>query len=312
MKLNKDDVQSLAMAVLNTFNLTDLVISKETALDELRDDVISEFDDLNSEDTKKTRLEHFKIEGANLDDYSERLLCLDEDRKILYGIRHMGGNKEIPFVQLTPNFSIDSKSEALEVYKSIKSELGVFNPLYLNFWTKDEVDADFLGSTYMVSTSQKFKELRPWFDESGLEFEDISSDSYYDWYKRGYDEFHADFPELEKKVTVNSADSMRESLEQGLLKFVNIDGEKIGLIAAEQSELLGHDGIYFLEIYIKRKWKGKRLAKAIQRKFVEKFTEGHEFIWGTIDFSNLPSYKTAFSNGRRPIRYECFVKLNGS
>jgi L-amino acid N-acyltransferase YncA len=311
MKLNKDDVQSLALAALNTFNLTDLVIGKETALDELRDDVITEFEDLNSEETKKARLEHFKIEGTSLEDYSERLLCLDEERKVLYGIRHMGGNRDVPFVQFAPNFPIGSKSEALEIYQSIKSEFGVFNPLYLSFWTRDEIDADFLGSTYMVSTSGKFKELGPWDEESGMAFEDISNDSYYDWYKRGYEEFHADFPDLEKKVTVNSADSMRDSLEQGLLKFVTINGERIGLIAAEKSELLGHDGIYFHEIYIERKWKGKGLAKAIQRKFVEKVTQGHEFIWGTIDSSNLPSYKTAFSNGRRPIRFECFIKLQG-
>jgi hypothetical protein len=310
MTLNEDNVQSFATAALNTFNsIDDLGICRETALAELREEIVSEFEDLNSEKTKKARLEHFKIDETTLDDYSEKLLCLDEEQKVIYGIRHMGGNKSIPFVQLAPNFRVDSKNKALEIYQSVKSKFGVFDPLYLSFWTRDGIDADFSGSIYMVSTSRKFQELASWNQERELEFEDIFDDSYYDWYKRGYREFHADFPKLEKKVTVNSSDSMSDSLEQGLLKFAIINGEKVGLIAAEKSDLLGHEGIYFHEIYIERKWKGRGLAKAIQRKFVEEFTFGHEFIWGTIDSSNLPSYRTAFSNGRRPVRYESFVKL---
>jgi len=309
MTLNKDDLQPFALAALNTFDLNDLVIGKEEALDKLGDDLISEFDDLNSEDTKKARLEHFKIDGSVLEDYSERVLCLDGDRKVIYGIRHMGGKRDTPFVYFAPNFPICSKSEALEIYQHVKTQFIVFNPLYLSFWTKDKVDADFLGSIYMVSTSRNFNELDVWEGESKLKFEDILDDSYYDWYKRGYEEFHADCPELEKKVGINSSSSMKDSLEQGLLKFVTIDGERIGLIAAEKSDFLGHDGIYFMEIYIERKWRGKRFARAIQRKFVVNFTNGHEYIWGTIDRSNLPSYRTAFSNGRRPVRLECFIKL---
>jgi hypothetical protein len=111
--------------------------------------------------------------------------------------------------------------------------------------------------------------VKPWDEERELEFEEVLDDSYYDWYKRGYSEFHVDFPELEKKVTVNSSDSMSDSFEQGLLKFAIINGEKVALIAAGKSDLLGHEAIYFREIYIERKWKGRGLAKAIQRKFVE-------------------------------------------
>lgn len=309
MKLNKDDAQSFALAALKTFDLTNLDISKKEALKELNKSIVSELEELNSEATKKARLEHFKIDGAVLDDYSEKFLCLNENRKIIYGVRHMSGKKDVPFIHFRADFPISSKSEALEIYQRVKSEFTVFNPIYLSFWTRNEIDADFFGSTYMVSTSQKLKYLDSWPKEDDLFFEGISDDSYYDWYKRGYKEFHEDFPHLEKKVGINSLDSMRDSLEQDLLKFVTIGNEKIGLIAAEKNNFLGHEGIYFMEIYIDKKWRGKGLAKAIQRKFIQDFTEGHEFIWGTIDSLNLPSYKTAFSNSRKPIRFECFIKL---
>ena len=247
--LMKHDVQLFALATLNTFHLSSLEINQEVALGDLRDDITSEFEDLNLQDTKKARLDHFEVSGAGLNDYSEKLLCLDGHRKVLYGIRHMGGSRDVPFVQFTPSFPIGSKSEALEIYKAIKSELKVFNPLYVSFWTKSKIDSDFIGSVYMVSTSDKLKALTPWEQESAIRFKDISDDSYYDWYKKGYDEFHVDFPNLRQKVTVNSANSMKNSLEQGLIKYIFIDGEKIGLIAAEKNKLLGHDGIYFHEIY---------------------------------------------------------------
>ena len=92
--------------------------------------------------------------------------------------------------------------------------------------------------------------------------------------------------------------------------FVEIEGERVGLIAGERSPFLGHDGIYFHEIFVSQKWKGKGLAKIIQRKYVDQFTEGHEFVWGTIDHFNLPSFKTAEGNGRKAVRFENFVEID--
>ncbi|EQC43827.1 hypothetical protein M900_1451 [Bacteriovorax sp. Seq25_V] len=302
-------MQLFAKAVLDTFDLKEFSIDREKALIGLKDDISSEFEDLNSEETKKARNDHFKIEGAKPEDYFEKVLLLDSGRKVIYGIRHMGGNPDLPFVQLTPNYQIYSKAEALEVYEKVRHEFEVFKPKFLSFWSRDQIDADFFGSIYMVSTSKKMKLLDEWSLESDLTFTKITDDSYYDWYESGYKEFHESSPELSQKVTVNSVDSMRDSLEEGLLFYVEFQGERIGLIAGERSKLLGHDGIYFHEIFISKKWKGKGLAKAIQRKFIVSNTVEHELVWGTIDAHNLPSFKTAKSNGRRPMRYECFVDL---
>mgnify|MGYP003684670097 CR=1 FL=1 len=309
MKLNQLEEQSFALAELNTYDLTGLGINKETALKELREDLISEIEDLNSEDTKKARFDHFKVKGASPDDYSEKLLKLDDDESIVYGIRNMGGNPDIPFVQIIPNFEITSKQMSLSIYERIKDEFKAFGPLYLSFQTRTRIDADFFGSVYMVAKTIDLVNKKPWPIEDRISFVDINDNSYYEWYKNGYDEFHSDVPGLKEKVTVNSEGSMTDSLEQGLLKFVEIYGERIGLIAGEKSELLGHTGVYFHEIYISKKWKGKGIAKAIQRKFVTLFANELEYVWGTIDSSNLPSYKTAYSNGRRPIRHECFINL---
>jgi hypothetical protein len=309
MKLNHLEEQSFALAELNTYDLTELSINKETALKELREDLVSEIEDLNSEETKNSRFDHFKVKGVSPNDYSEKLLKLDDDKSIVYGIRNMGGNPNIPFIQIIPNFDISSKEMSLKIYERIKNDFKAFGPLYLSFHTRTRINADFFGSIYMVAKTIDLAGKKPWPIEDRISFVDINDNSYYKWYKNGYDEFHSDFPGLKEKVTVNGESSMTDSLEQGLLKFVEIDGERIGLIAGEKSELLGHSSVYFHEIYISKKWKGKGIAKAIQRKFIALFANELEYVWGTIDSSNLPSYKTAYSNGRRPIRHECFINL---
>ncbi len=309
MSSNHENVQLFAKAALDTFNLKQFSIDKEKALVGLKDDIGSEFEDLNAKETKKARCDHFKVTGAKPKGYEEKVLFLDSGKSVIYGIRHMGGNPDLPFIQFTPNYPISSKAEALEVYEKVGHEFLVFKPKYLSFWSRDEIDADFLGSTFMVSTSNEMKNLNEWPLERDLKFTKITDDSYYEWYENGYKEFHESSPELREKVTVNSVDSMRDSMQEGLLYFVELNGQRMGLIAGEKSKLLGHDGLYFHEIYISKKWKGKGVAKAIQRKFVASKTAGHEFVWGTIDSHNLPSYKTAKSNGRIPIRFECFINI---
>ena len=308
MKLASNDVQAFAQAEFNTFDLSDFSLNEDVAIKELQDEIMTEWGELNSTEVMKSRHNYFQIPETRISDYSERLFDLGGEKKVIYGIRHMGGDRDIPFIQLKPNFTIKDSKEAFQVYQDLKSELNVFKPLFLSFWSAKKMNVDFIGSTYLVTTAKEIKELSSWSGEKSLKFQRVTDDSYYDWYKNGYEKFHYKNPELEKKVTLNSFDSMKDSREQGLLYEVYIEGEKIGLISGEGTSLLGHQGIYFHEIFIDEKWRGKGLAKVIQRKFLTLNAQDDDFIWGTIDDSNLPSYKTALSNGRRPIRYECFIK----
>lgn len=310
MLLSENNLQQFAIAVLDTFDLREFSIDKEKALGEVKNDILAEYKDLNLDETKKARNKNFKVKHACADDYTEKILILNAEKKVIYGIRHKGGNAALPFIQITTNFKIKSRTEVIKIYAKIKLQFAVFRPLYICFWSQARCDEDFLGSIYMLSTVDKFKLTTAWPNESKLKLTQISDDTYYEWYIKGYNEFHLTSPELKTKVTVNSMDSMKNSLNQGLLYYIELDNERIGLISAEKNNFLGQPGIYFHEIFISKQWKGMGLAKAIQRKFVTSFTEAGQFVWGTIDWHNLPSYKTAYANGRKAIRYECFIDLS--
>ena len=100
---------------------------------------------------------------------------------------------------------------------------------------------------------------------------------------------------------------MEDCREQGLLQLAFYNEKPLGLIAAERSDFLGTQAIYFNEILIYPEFKGRGLAKAMQRKFISELPDDFKLVWGTIDAQNFPSLKTAMSNGRKVIRYECFL-----
>lgn len=307
--LSNSELNSFAEADIQTYDLSHLDIDLEIVEDSIEKEIEENLAELNSAETLAARFNNFKVEGTTEEDYRERLYKIDKNKKFIYGIRNFGGDRNLPFIYIQANFEISSKVQALSFYNLIKEEFNKFSPLYLSFQTKLPIDSDFIGSIYLVASTKDISSRVPWDTEDRIQFEDVTTSDYYEWYKLGYSQFHIENPELEKKVTLNNKDVMDDSLEQGLLKYIRIDNERAGIIAAENSKLLGHSGIYFNEIFLQNKWKGKGLAKAIQRKFISKYAQGTQFIWGTIDSNNLPSYKTAYSNGRRPIRYENFINL---
>ncbi|MCJ8347244.1 hypothetical protein MJH12_17015 [bacterium] len=309
INIPRDIISSFGPALSQTFDLKSFDLDKSKVLNFLNDELQQELLELNTKKVSTSRCTFFKVDGTDPEHYLNRLYSLPRGGQVICGIRHFGGNPNLPFLKINPNFKVDSKKKALEIYSSLQGDFQLFDPKYLSFWSNEHLSVDFIGSVYMVSSSKQMKQLIPWPMESKIELIDIKDDSYYPWYQKVYEDFAIEHPDLSEKVLVNSKELMHQSLEQNLLKLVTFDQEVMGLIAAEKLSFLGHEGLYFNEILICKEFKTRGLAKAIQRKFVQQFTSNDCYIWGTIDSTNLPSFKTALANGRAAIRYECFVNL---
>jgi ribosomal protein S18 acetylase RimI-like enzyme len=305
MSLSHTEIKSLALAELKTFTMQ---FDNEIALESLEEDIKEEFEELNSDEVKNARVSHFAIEGAVASDYAERILRLDNDRFIIYGIRHKGGNRDLPFVNLRMNFEIDTEEETLSLYKKISDELKVFTPREISFWSHKPIGT--IGNCYVVAATSKILNQKKWLKEDELEFIAVETKDYYSWYEAEYEKFNEDSSELKDWVTANSEEDMEECMEDGLLHIVKYQGKRVGLIAAEESDLVGHDGFYFHELLITKEYRGQGLAKAMQRKYISELGSDSEYVWGTIFNENMASFKTARANGREKVRYECFVSLS--
>lgn len=303
------DALAFAGVDLKSFKLNEFEIDNDLAQKSIAEDLIEDYNDLNSQETKEARTKHFGISGVKPGDYSERVIELGNGKKAICGIRHEGANPNYPFIQVIPDFEL-RPSDCQQLYDGhLKNYFSMFDPLHIRFWSNEYREDCLTGSTFLVSSMTDLKRVNEWDSEKSITFGDVTDNSYYPWYESLYKEFHKNNPDLENRVTVNSSGTMESSVKDGLLKYVLRDGAKVGLIAAVRSKFLGHKGIYFNEILLSKEHKGKGLAKAIQRKFLNQYAEPNDFIWGTIDYQNRPSYKTALSNGRRPIRFETFVPI---
>lgn len=206
---------------------------------------------------------------------------------------------------MKPNFEITSKQEALEVSGGIREELKKFSPLKICFWNREPIGR--LGNSYVVAKAEFIKKQSPWPMEKDLEFSLIDDDSYYPWYEDEYEKFNLDYADLRNWVRVNDLEDMKACLRDKLLHYVIFKGERIGLIAAERSSFIGNPGFYFHEILVTKENRRKGFAQSMQRKYVSQFADQSEYVWGTIYSGNHASFKTANSNNRKKVRYECFV-----
>jgi len=277
----------------------------------LGEEFLSEFSELNDGATMQARHQYFEVPDSTPEHYKESIFYFD-GKPLVAGIRHLGANKELPFVKLTPGFRISGSIALREVYKSIENEFKVFNPQWISLVSDklfEKSSSCRIGHVTMVNRAETIMAMAPWSLEKQLFFEEPEED-FYRSYCEDYWAFHQNAPELKDKVTILEEDDFSSSLSLGLTKEIYLGGERVGLVSAERNPFLGHDGLYFIDLVLSEKWKGRGLAKAIQRRFISDECQGDEFVWGTIDNDNVPSYKTAVKNLRSPLAYEYFVKAN--
>ncbi|MCR9204019.1 MAG: GNAT family N-acetyltransferase [Halobacteriovoraceae bacterium] len=306
VEVNDAVLKALADAKLDSY---DFELDRNVSLPFVTEELESGFNDLNSDDVKKARHEFFQIPKAKEEDYGEFIFKTADGIYLMAGIRHFGGNKEYPFIHLVSSKKDPSLDDRKIWAKELKNFFEVFEPLHLSFGSPKKTNVDFIGSVTMATKAENYKNLPKWENENALEIHQESNIQIFDWYVDGYRNFHKHFPDLKVKVPVLERDILEDSLREGLLYSARKDGELVGLIAAQSGQFLGMDGLYFNEIFLLEKMKGQGFGKVLQKKLVLEVTKGHEIIWGTIDEFNIPSYKTAEANGRKPIHYECFLKI---
>ena len=307
MNILEKELSNFAEANLATFKTSEMDLNRDNAINYLKNEIKNELNDLNDNEIKKQRANFFNI--GQPDDYQEHIVDIGDNKMLICGIRYIGCDLNYPFVKITANFQISNKKEAKELYEIVKSRFSIFSPKFVSFYTAQKFEADRFGYVYMVAPFDKINSSSAWENDGKVKLKKITNDSYYDWYCQGYDEFHIERPDLKGRVQVNSKEKMNESLEQGLLYYALIKNEKVGLISGVKSDFLGHKGLYFNEILVRKEWKGNSLAKIIQQKMIKEAGSFSDFVWGTIDFRNQPSLRTALSNGRRPVRYENFIEV---
>ena len=267
---------------------------------------------LNNFKTRKNRHNHFKIPGTDEDSYCERQYELDRRGSFFAGIRHAGGNPQLPFVNVTLGFEM-GPGDVPEIASIVAEEFKQFQPLNFAAWMKPKAESNFPRGSLKVARrylARRVSELELPFDNSvPFEVRRIENDSYFRWYEDEYRKFHDANPDLKSWVTISDKDELENYRNERLLFGSYLDGRLIGLVGGESRSLLGLSGLYMGELLISEEYKGEGFAPQMQKQFLRHAGEGFEVVWGTIDARNIPSTRTALRVGRRPMREEIFFPL---
>ena len=298
----------LARAELQTYDLSQLRLDEARAQQALGEELAGLHAKLNSAATMTARCEQLGVPGSTPADYAEQVVRRDGEMLALCGIRHANLNPKLPFVSLRTDV-VPTRAEAVvELYAQVAERFRVFRPRWVAVSTPRPIGGQ-LRATWMMQRAAALRAREPWPVEDSLSLELLSSTDYYPWYRRGYDHFLEENPHFVDLVAPSELSSLEQSRQEGLLRGVRIDGERVGLIAAVDDDFLGHSGVYVTEIFVAATHRGRGLGKALQRRFVAECCPRDALVWGTIDNDNQPSLGTARANGRLPIRYESFVPL---
>jgi len=267
MKLNQ--FEGFAAITLSTYNLKDIAINYKKALATLTTEIASEYEELNSEKVLVSRYDFFKIPDAEKEHYQEYAVDIPQKGKVICGIRHLNMQPDVAFVNILSNFKT-SKKELLEIHQAyLHKYFKPFKPKYLRYYTNQKILSDLRSQCYLVQMASTIKKEKTFEEEKNMTLITPENDSYYKDYQNEYEKFHQKNPDLKNKVPCNDFKLMEKSRKDGLLKEVKYQGKSIGLITGRRDDFLGHPGMYFTEMLLKENWRGKGLAKAMQRKFIK-------------------------------------------
>ena len=242
-----------------------------------------------------------------LQTYDGTLILVSHDRDFLQGL----SEKVFEFKEkLQPNdsvvytFAIEKELE--NIIEICKQEFKIFKPKHIRFWSKNKKQKN-VCQNHIVGNIQEICVSKKPINYENVALEKITNLDFYAWYEKMYTQFHKDFPELKAYVSINSLETFTDIMKQKMCYFIYFEGEKVGLIAANKDECLGMPSIYMYEIIIDKKFKGKKIATASQRKLIELHKENYTYINGNIDSRNIPSTKNALSVGRKIISSEILL-----
>lgn len=310
MELDDELARSFALAAWECYDLRGIEVKKERALRAIVSEYQDNFADLDDDVVKEGRWKHCGISGTQPEDFAEQIVEVGDGRKVICGIRHLSMNLEKPFVQVCPNFVWRDTAEAREVYDAyLRERFSMFGPRWVQIFSKTGVESEAGGSLVVAARSGDMMQVERREEAPSVQLVSSETDDYFDWYSNSYDEFYESFPEKRDWIQKNDIELMRACREDGLLKIAKVDGERVGIIAAERSPFLGYDGVYFVEILVVPEWRRKGVAREMQRTFVAECCRDAAFVWGLIDRGNESSLRTAKANGRKVVRGECFLEV---
>ena len=306
----KDALVASRLAILASNNFIEINEAK------IVDSIFRELDELlelSLTEVCLKRFEFFKIPETSPDYFSERVISLNDSEFIIAGIRFRGLDVNQPFVSVIPSKADLKENDLDQICNLVRKEFASFNPRYVQMTSSPKSS---LGKNrgsvdrYTVVGDMSMMLGNP-IDGSNavIELQAPEQIDFYDLYLQEYEIFHHQTPSLKLEVRAESLEDLKQSMSDGLLFKILINGTVAGVIAGLDRDYHGLNGVSILEEILFHQFRGRGHGVHIQRAFSNRIKAKANLLWGTISHMNEPSLRTALKNGRQITEVDYFFPL---
>ena len=239
-------------------------------------------------------------EGARPRDYLQRVVRLDDTHHFLAGIRFRGGGP--PFVDVVATTWGWDRLD--EVWSVVAREWAVFKPFGLRVMASAPPSSATLRverDQYLMAGQVGGLSGRPRSEPARrIELRPCSAAVAYPVVHEGYESLSVG---MRSRVIPATLEQLEACFADGALRQIWVDDLLAGVIGVENQAEFGLRGSVVIEEILTRPFRGQRLAAAAQRAMID-FLSGSDpdqAIFGTIDATNEPSWRTALRTGRVEI-----------
>lgn len=252
-------------------------------------------------------------------DYLPRVIDV-EGMPFLCGIRFYGGDRRQPFVELIagPAIADDCSTAALAamdayaMFQPARARVlmsGSHAPRVRAGW---HVETDQVIAMAPASAMARLASSCAQAGSEALDLVPAAPDEAAAFLVPGYARVAAADPDLGSRLFPATSDDLESCRADGHLWWWTVQGERAGLIAARNDEVLGIRGLLMVEELVAAKFAGRGTAALAQRELAKRACAScaDVKIVGTIDAANAPSRATARRAGRAEVAAWHFLSPN--
>jgi hypothetical protein len=230
----------------------------------------------------------------------------------MVSMRYEGGDVTKPFVDATPLSRPLEAGDLEALAAAAHNTFGMHRPRYVRLWSAEPVDT-FPGTIRdRRQVAGVIEQLKPVDVPPGLELRQAENLDHYEDAQRAYaavDQAHPNHPE---QATLQSRESLQETVDGGRLFNVYLDGVWAGHVGArvESEETFGLPA-YVVEDLLLAPWcRGRGLGRHLSTLMAQALPATFPILIGTIHADNTGALQAATTAGRQDIGGWLKVPLN--
>ncbi|QNE22808.1 hypothetical protein F1D05_07290 [Kribbella qitaiheensis] len=229
---------------------------------------------------------------------------ISADQHVMLSMRYEDGDPTKPFVDASALRRPLQQADLRPAADAASKHFGSLSPTYLRLWSSEPADSfpETLPDKRFLAAPLDVLRAAHTPVPAELTLVRARSLSNYPLAQAAYDAVDAAHPDHSEQAHLQHRDKLEDTVEEGLLFEVMVDGTWAGYIAAmRDSQNLGIPAYTVQEVILAAEYRGRGYGRHITTLFARALPIDLDFLIGTIHANNRGAITAALTSGRTDI-----------